>query len=99
MRDCADFLGFCVGEITIGSCHLEQRADEIDAFLDDDNVDRVAQLVLESSSDVQQIVITHRDIMMSHATLLYGVSMTSGISNIISMKLKEAESLIKEVAA
>ncbi len=73
--------------------------DEIDAFLDDENVDRVARLIRESANTVQQIVITHRDVMMSQASLLYGVSMSEGISNIISMKLEEAESLIKEATA
>lgn len=72
--------------------------DEIDAFLDDENVDRVAQLIRESSEKVQQIVITHRDVMMSHTSLLYGVSMVNGVSNVVSMKLDEAEELIKEAA-
>ncbi|MBU7018666.1 MAG: chromosome segregation protein SMC [Theionarchaea archaeon] len=63
--------------------------DEIDAHLDDENVTRVAQLIKRASEHTQFIVITLRDAMMATADILYGVSMTEGISKIVSVELEK----------
>jgi chromosome segregation protein len=62
--------------------------DEIDAHLDDENVARVAELIKRASENTQFIVITLRDVMMATADILYGVSMTEGISKIVSVELE-----------
>lgn len=63
--------------------------DEIDAALDDANVDRYASFLKEFSKTTQFIIVTHRKGTMESANCLYGVSMEdSGISKLISVKLE-----------
>lgn len=63
--------------------------DEIDAALDDANVDRYATFLKEFSKTTQFIIVTHRKGTMESADCLYGVSMEdSGISKLISVKLE-----------
>ncbi|MGM0471660.1 MAG: chromosome segregation protein SMC [Bacillota bacterium] len=67
--------------------------DEIDAPLDDANVDRFAEFLEEFSSLAQFIVITHRKGTMQVADALYGVAMQeSGISKLVSVNLEELAS-------
>ena len=62
--------------------------DEVDAPLDDANVDRFANMVRDMSSNTQFIVITHSKRTMETATTLYGVTMEEpGISKIVSVRL------------
>jgi len=62
--------------------------DEVDAPLDDANVDRFAQMVRDMSSETQFIVITHSKRTMETASTLYGVTMEEpGISKIVSVRL------------
>jgi len=62
--------------------------DEVDAPLDEANVDRFAQMVREMSATTQFIVITHSKRTMETASHLYGVTMEEpGISKIVSVKL------------
>ena len=62
--------------------------DEVDAPLDDANVDRFAQMVRDMSSTTQFIVITHSKRTMETASHLYGVTMEEpGISKIVSVRL------------
>ncbi|NIM06004.1 MAG: chromosome segregation protein SMC [Armatimonadetes bacterium] len=64
--------------------------DEIDAPLDDSNVDRYAALLKEFSRESQFIIITHNKGTMEAADTLYGVTMAkAGVSTLISMKLTE----------
>lgn len=64
--------------------------DEIDAALDDANVDRYAQFLVEFSATTQFIIVTHRKGTMEAADCLYGVSMEdSGVSKLISVKLED----------
>ena len=49
--------------------------DEIDAPLDDANVERFAELISEMSNETQFIVITHNKQTMKAANSLYGVTM------------------------
>jgi chromosome segregation protein len=63
--------------------------DEIDAALDDANVDRYASFLKEFAQDTQFIIVTHRKGTMEAADCLYGVSMEdSGISKLLSVKLE-----------
>ncbi len=67
--------------------------DEVDAPLDDNNVDRFCSMVEEISEKVQTkfIIITHNRMTMSRVDRLYGVTMPEeGISQIVSVELEEA---------
>ncbi len=62
--------------------------DEVDAALDDMNVDRFNDIVKEMAQDSQFILITHNKRTMALAHNLYGVTMESkGVSNVVSVKL------------
>jgi chromosome segregation protein len=64
--------------------------DEVDAPLDDANVERFAALLREMSEDTQFLLITHNRRTMAHADVLYGVTMEEpGISRIVSVRLEE----------
>ncbi len=61
--------------------------DEVDAPLDDANIDRFAQLIREMSEETQFIAITHNKRTMEAADALYGVTMEEpGCSKIVSVK-------------
>lgn len=66
--------------------------DEIEAALDEANVDRFAQYLKNFSKNTQFIVITHRKPTMEQADSLFGVTMEEkGVSKIVSVKLSELE--------
>ncbi len=66
--------------------------DEIEAALDDANVDRFATYLKKFAIDTQFIVITHRKPTMNQADSLFGVTMQEkGVSKIVSVKLAEVE--------
>ncbi|MGH2712638.1 MAG: AAA family ATPase, partial [Thermoleophilaceae bacterium] len=72
--------------------------DEVEAALDDINIDRFLQLVRRYSDRAQFIVVTHQKRTMDAADTLYGVSMGGdGISRVISRRLEGAG--IGDVAA
>jgi chromosome segregation protein len=61
--------------------------DEIDAALDESNVDRFANLLKEFAKIAQFIVITHNKNTMAAAGIMYGVTMEErGVSRIVSVK-------------
>ncbi|HWW48035.1 MAG TPA: chromosome segregation protein SMC [Xanthobacteraceae bacterium] len=67
--------------------------DEVDAPLDDHNVERFCSLLHEmtQSTDTRFIVITHNPITMSHMNRLYGVTMAErGVSQLVSVDLEGA---------
>lgn len=69
--------------------------DEIDAALDDRNVERFASYLHGFSEKTQFIVITHRRGTMEAADMLYGVTMQEqGISKILALDLKQMEQYI-----
>lgn len=63
--------------------------DEIDAYLDDEDAARVADLIERESNNTQFIVITLWDVMMAAADLLCGVSMKEQVSKIVSVELEK----------
>jgi len=70
--------------------------DEVDAPLDDANVDRFVAMIREFSTRTQFIVITHNKKTMEACDTLYGVTMqTPGISQVVSVKLSEAEEVLE----
>ena len=66
--------------------------DEVEAALDQVNVERLANYIQElSEDDTQFILITHRPGTMAKCDVLYGVTMpTQGVSSLLSVKLDEA---------
>ena len=64
--------------------------DEIEAALDDSNVDRFAQYLHKLTKHTQFIVITHRRGTMTAADRLYGITMQEkGVSTLVSVDLLE----------
>jgi chromosome segregation protein len=65
--------------------------DEVEAALDDLNIDRFLALLRRYSGRAQFIVVTHQKRTMEAADWLYGVSMGSdGVSKVVSRRLGEA---------
>jgi chromosome segregation protein len=63
--------------------------DEVDAPLDEVNVGRFSEKVLEMSRDTQFLVITHNKRTMEAARALYGVTMEQpGVSKLVSVKFE-----------
>ena len=70
--------------------------DEIEAALDDANIDRYARYLKRFSQDTQFIVITHRKPTMELADSLFGVTMQEkGVSKIVSVKLSDAVKVVE----
>jgi chromosome segregation protein len=70
--------------------------DEVDAPLDDSNVDRFCKLVDELAERTQTrfLVITHHRMTMARVDRLFGVTMAErGVSQLVSVDLETAESL------
>ena len=66
--------------------------DEIEAALDDSNVDRFAGYLHKLTKSTQFIVITHRRGTMTAADRLYGITMQEkGVSTLVSVSLLENE--------
>ncbi|MEJ8733170.1 MULTISPECIES: chromosome segregation protein SMC [Mediterraneibacter] len=66
--------------------------DEIEAALDDNNVERFAQYLHKLTKSTQFIVITHRRGTMTSADRLYGITMQEkGVSTLVSVDLLEKE--------
>lgn len=62
--------------------------DEVDAPLDEANIGRFTEKILEMSADTQFIVITHNKRTMEAARALYGVTMEeAGVSKVVSVRL------------
>ena len=66
--------------------------DEIEAALDEVNVERLAQYIRRYSDGTQFIMITHRRGTMAAATRLYGVTMPEhGISKVLTLDVRDIE--------
>lgn len=72
--------------------------DELDAPLDDANVDRFCALMdeMRKRTDTRFIVITHHPITMARMDRLFGVTMAErGVSNVVAVDLSRAQSMIE----
>ena len=68
--------------------------DEVEAALDEANVKRFGDYLNRFDKESQFIVVTHRKGTMAAADAIYGVTMQeSGVSKIVSVKLKDMEKL------
>ncbi len=73
--------------------------DEVDAPLDEANVDRFTAVLRDSLSSTQFIVVTHSKKTMAAATTLYGVTMEqSGVSKRVSVRFEEAAAATSRAA-
>ncbi|MBL4804484.1 MAG: chromosome segregation protein SMC [Alphaproteobacteria bacterium] len=75
--------------------------DEIDAPLDDANVDRVCDLLEEIAErgETRFLVITHHRLTMARMDRLYGVTMAEkGVSQLVSVDLQQSFEFIEEAA-
>ena len=69
--------------------------DEVEAALDEANVKRFGDYLNRFDKDSQFIVVTHRKGTMAAADSIYGVTMQeSGVSKIVSVKLKDLEETV-----
>lgn len=70
--------------------------DEIEAALDEANVDRYAEYLLRLAENTQFIAITHRRGTMEHADRLYGVTMQEeGVSKLLELSLSDVDKIEK----
>ena len=68
--------------------------DEVEAALDEVNVEAFGEYLLKLKEKTQFIIITHKKKTMEYANVLYGITMQeSGISKLVSVKLED----IKEI--
>ena len=70
--------------------------DEVDAPLDDNNVDRFCTLVedIAEESGTRFLIVTHNRLTMARMDRLYGVTMAErGVSQLVSVDLREAEAM------
>ncbi|MEN6533934.1 MAG: chromosome segregation protein SMC, partial [Bryobacteraceae bacterium] len=64
--------------------------DEVDAPLDESNIQRLARLIVEMSQHTQFILITHAKRTMEVAQALYGVTMQEpGVSKLVSVRFQQ----------
>lgn len=69
--------------------------DEIDAPLDDANIDRFTRILKEFSSSTQFVVVTHNKRTMEACDTLYGVTMQEeGVSKLVSVRFNEDLSVV-----
>ena len=87
-----------LGRIPIFAFFLAQPSplcvlDEVDAPLDDANVDRFVALMQEIAQEtgIRFLVVTHHPLTMARMDRLYGVTMAErGISRLVSVALEQA---------
>lgn len=66
--------------------------DEVDAPLDDANIERFSNMIKNFSKETQFIIITHNKKTMSKAEMMYGVTMPEiGVSQLVGVRMDEVE--------
>ena len=71
--------------------------DEVDAPLDDANIERFCDLLdrMSRDTDTRYLVVTHNAVTMSRMHRLFGVTMNDrGVSRLVSVDLQAAETLV-----
>jgi len=67
--------------------------DEVDAPLDDANVERFTSMIKKFSKTTQFIIITHNKNTMERSEMLYGVTMPEvGVSKLVAVKMEDQDS-------
>jgi len=71
--------------------------DEVDAPLDDANIDKFNNIIREFSKESQFIIVTHNKRTMSSTDVIYGVTMVElGVSRVVPVDLRELEDTLEE---
>ncbi len=71
--------------------------DEVEAALDQGNVERVAKYLAHFKDQTQFIIVTHRPGTMEQCDVLYGVTMQKqGVSQMLKVELKDAVTMVDE---
>jgi chromosome segregation protein len=66
--------------------------DEVDAPLDDSNIDRFARILRKFSDNTQFVIVTHNKRTMEAANAMYGVTMEEeGVSKLVSVRFNEVQ--------
>ena len=66
--------------------------DEVDAPLDDANIDKFNNIIRDFSNDSQFIIVTHNKRTMASTDIIYGVTMIEqGVSKVVPVDLRELE--------
>lgn len=66
--------------------------DEVDAPLDDANIDKFNQIIKEFSTESQFIIVTHNKRTMSSTDIIYGITMIEqGVSRVVPVDLRELQ--------
>lgn len=66
--------------------------DEVDAPLDDTNIDKFNQIIRKFSSDSQFIIVSHNKKTISYTDIVYGVTMPEqGVSKLVAVDLRDFE--------
>ena len=66
--------------------------DEVEAALDEVNVDSFGNYLKKLQEKTQFILITHKKRTMEYADILYGITMQeSGVSKLVSVKLEDVK--------
>jgi chromosome segregation protein len=74
--------------------------DEVDAPLDDANIDRFVRILRKFSDNTQFIVVTHNKRTMEAANALYGVTMEEeGVSKIVTVRFNESSAVASAAVA
>jgi len=74
--------------------------DEVDAPLDDANIDRFAEMVAEMSQNSQFIIITHSKRTMTTADIMHGITMQEpGVSKLVSVRVNDYQQAAAAVTA
>lgn len=69
--------------------------DEVDAPLDDANIDKFNQIIQTFSKDSQFIIVTHNKRTMASTDIIYGITMIeAGVSRVVPVDLRELEEVI-----
>ena len=64
--------------------------DEVDAPLDDANIDRFTKLIKEFSTKTQFIIVTHNKRTMESSETMYGITMQEeGVSKLVGVSFEE----------